>query len=105
MGSNRFILALLGIIFLVIVVMSSSRLIDAIRKKTGLQKSQISDAQISMTPTPIEAQIEENKAVEVAQNNKQFKGSEIPSTGPNEVLYIVLGGGIAFGTLIKRFKG
>lgn len=93
MGSNRFILALLGIIFLVIVVMSSSRLIDAIRKKTGLQKSQISDAQISVTPTLIE----EKKVVGV--------GSEIPSTGPNEVLYLALGGGIAFGTLIKRFKG
>lgn len=93
MSSNRITLAFLGLIFLVIVVLSSSRILNAIRSKTGLssQKEVVKDA---------------NQSEEISVNsNSTFSGKETPATGADSLLYLLLGAGLFSGIVIKRIKG
>jgi len=79
MSSNRITLAFLGLIFLVIVVLSSSR------------KEVVKDA---------------NQSEEISVNsNSTFSGKETPATGADSLLYLLLGAGLFSGIVIKRIKG
>ena len=90
MTSSRVILALLGIIFLFIVILSSSRILDTLRRRVGLvPKQEVKEIQITITP---------------GQENSKDEGKEIPQTGPAAIVYLLLGGGLLSGIAIKRFK-
>ena len=91
MTSSRLILALLGIIFLFIVILSSSRILDSLRRRVGLvpKQDQVKDSQVTITP---------------GQENSKDEGKEIPQTGPAAIVYLLLGGGLLSGIAIKRIK-
>ena len=101
MLSSRIILAVLGLILLVLVVLSSSKAFESLRKKIGIQpqRAQISDAQITLTPTPSAAAEKKEKAKTTIQ------ATETPATGPFNIVYILLGSGLLSGVIIKKFKG
>ena len=98
MTSSRIILAALGLFFLVLIVLSSSRIIQSIRNKLGLNssKEQIQSSQISVTPSPLDNNIE------TPTKPVTFEGKEIPGTGPLTIVYVLLGGGLFSGVLLRQ---
>lgn len=105
MTSNRMVLGILGIVFLVIVILSSSKILDSLRKKTGIfpKREEIKNTNITATPIPLS---DRNGANDKNNNESTtFNGSETPATGPSALIYLLLGGGIFAGAAIKKFKG
>lgn len=98
MTSSRIILAALGLFFLVLIVLSSSRIIQSIRNKIGLNPSQeqIQNSQISVTPSPL------GNSTETPTKPVTFEGKEIPGTGPLTTVYVLLGGGLFSGVLLRQ---
>lgn len=98
MTSSRIILSTLGLFFLVLIVLSSSRIIESIRNKIGLNPSQeqIQYSQISVTPSPVES------ITEIPTKPVTFEGKEIPGTGPLTIVYVLLGGGLFSGVLLRQ---
>ena len=101
MTSSRIILALLGLIVLVMVILSSGRMMDALRQRLGLlpKTNQVKDSQITATPTKAATDKDAEKAETVS-----FDGKEIPQTGPLEFVYLLLGGGLLAGFAIKKIS-
>lgn len=104
MVSSRIILVILSLFLLLIVVLSSSRVIETLRKKIGIlpQQAKISTSQTAITPTATltpGATNDETRAV-----NTTLNATEIPGTGPNYLTYILLGSGIISGVIIRKFQ-
>ncbi|OGF98737.1 hypothetical protein A3D78_07250 [Candidatus Gottesmanbacteria bacterium RIFCSPHIGHO2_02_FULL_39_14] len=99
MTSSRFILALLGLIFIIIVILSSGRILDTLRKRSGTPtQNQVKETQITVTPETKKA----NKKTALEPTAVPPEGKEIPQTGPLGIAYIILGGGLLTGIAIKR---
>ena len=101
MLSSRIILAILGLILLVLVVLSSSKTFEFIRNKIGIktQRPQISETRITITPTASKSPEKGEKS------NLNIQATETPNTGPINIIYLLLGGGLLTGAIINRFKG
>jgi len=101
MLSSRIILAILGLILLVLVVLSSSKTFEFIRNKIGIKRQdpQISETRITITPTASKSPEKGEKS------NLNIQATETPNTGPINIIYLLLGGGLLTGAIINRFKG
>jgi hypothetical protein len=99
MTSSRVILGILAIILLAAVLLSSGRLKDIFKKTTNTTVNQVKDAQVTPFPTL------EPTATQTPEGSMDYNSSEIPSTGPSEVIYLLLAGSLVGGLTVKKFKG
>lgn len=112
MSSSRLILIFLGFIFLIIVILSSSRIAATLRKSVGNIIPGAKSTIENITPTPtIKAEtitptptviISSNKGGTISKGG--ITSGEIPATGPNDLLYLVLGGSVAAGIALKKLS-
>jgi hypothetical protein len=108
MSSSRLVLIFLGIILIVIVILSSSRIAGALKSRFGkLIPGQFAGAVITPTPTPF--QVSPTPTKTVASNysgptGKSTPNSTIPATGPAEVAWVLIGGSGAAGFLLRKFS-
>ncbi|OGG06979.1 hypothetical protein A3D05_02390 [Candidatus Gottesmanbacteria bacterium RIFCSPHIGHO2_02_FULL_40_24] len=101
MASSRFILALLGLIFIVIVLLSSSKILESIRSRTGLltQNNQVEDSTQAPARTP--TTVPTGRDASENKTSPPPESKETPSTGPTEIIYLLLGGGLITGYFIN----
>src|SRR3989338_1971831 len=101
MLSSRIILAILGLILLVLVVLSSSKTFEFIRNKIGIKRQdpQISETRITITPTASKSPEKGEKS------NLNIQATETHNTGSINIIYLLLGSGLLTGAIINRFKG
>ena len=108
MSSNRLIFLFLGIVLLVVVILSSKRIATTLRGWFGKYVPGVQTVEESPTPTitpyptvkivsPTPLQ---KKAIEVTR--KSSPTSTIPSTGPETVVWLLLGGGVTGGIALRR---
>ncbi|OGG26411.1 hypothetical protein A2960_06045 [Candidatus Gottesmanbacteria bacterium RIFCSPLOWO2_01_FULL_39_12b] len=102
MLSSRLILIFLGIIFLIIVILSSSRIAGSLRQRFGSFIPTIrQSAETTPTPTPFE---------ETGTPTPTFyfkitgtPANQIPATGPADLLWLTLGGCLIAGLSLRKF--
>ncbi|MCJ7740794.1 hypothetical protein MUP32_05800 [Candidatus Microgenomates bacterium] len=127
MSSSRIILVFLGFIFIVIVILSSGRIAVALRSRLGqffpFMKSTSLTTPPKITPTltpsavykisPTSMPSPTLSAFYGGQNTTKggqntTKGgvttAEIPATGPNDLLWVILGGSTAIGYSLKKLS-
>ncbi len=101
MTSSRLILIFLGFIFLIIVILSSSKIAGALRERFG-KFLPTANTTVETTPTPtIEAETPTPSLIPGATSTPS---GEIPSTGPSELAYFILGGSLIAGLALKRIS-
>ena len=97
MTSSRIILAALGLFLIVLVILATGRIYDSVRNRisgTSQETTNENEVEISTTPTINEP--------ESSSGQTQFTGKEIPSTGPINIVYVLLAGGLVSGIILKR---
>ncbi|OGG00382.1 hypothetical protein A2Y99_00825 [Candidatus Gottesmanbacteria bacterium RBG_13_37_7] len=115
MTSNRLALIFLGFIFLIIVILTSSKIAGFLRTRFArfLPSNLKLTKQITPTPTPtvklilqptIIPTVSLQSASSVGTRNKSSSNGEIPATGPAEISYLVLGGSMLGGFILKKFR-
>lgn len=104
MTSSRLILIFLGFIFLIIVILSSKQIAKALRDRFGrlLPAAKVTTEEIAPTPTIIEAETP-TPTPETKEQKETTSVKEVPATGPNDMLWIVLGGSLIAGITLKKF--
>src|SRR3989338_1191000 len=109
MTSSRLILLFLGFIFLVIVILSSNRIAAGVRDRFGkflpFIKSESATQAIPPTPTPTikkTAFISIPTPTLIIYGEKSTNSSEIPATGLNNVVWLILGGSLTLGGIFKK---
>lgn len=131
MTSSRLVLVFLGIIFLIIIILSSNRIGQFARERFGkfLPNVKMPYQQISPTPTiktvisPTPVKIsslgtssnqqqgyQTDNSISNNLNNSATKGgnppaTEIPATGPNEIVTLLLAGSGILGFYINKKTG
>jgi len=108
MTSTRIILVFLGFIFLVIIILSSNKIGAALRAKLGkfLPSVKPPYEQISPTPTLIPTFTPTptiQKPNTISNGKNTTPSNEIPATGPESGVYIVLGGSLILGLTLKKY--
>lgn len=110
MSSTRTILIFLGFIFLIIVILSSGKIAGVLRDRfgkfiPGLTMS--SGAKITPTVTPLKTP---TPTLTIAPNNQTAVKSpptapdEIPSTGPENIVYVLISSGFLGGWYLKKLS-
>lgn len=111
MTSSRIVLIVLGIILLIIVAFSSNRLTKGIRdsiSKLLPNSGKIANARITPTPTPGKTSFTPTPTKTQGQTNETqtTKGGTptdtIPSTGPAELAWVLLGGSFVLGASLRK---
>lgn len=111
MSSNRFILLFLGIVFVIIVILSSAKIGGFLRTRFGrfLPVSLQNTSKVTPTPTVITTPTPiltlTPSPVPVSKTNGKIKAAqsdEIPATGPNELVWLVLGSSFFIGISFKK---
>lgn len=110
MTSNRVILLILAVIFLIIVILSSKRIADSLRTRFGqyfpspftIQQ----EAKTSTSPTPAKfAEINQTPIPTVNEQPVEKGGTsvtETPKTGPAEYLWLAIGGSVIAGVILRK---
>lgn len=111
MTSNRVILLILAVIFLIIVILSSKRIADSLRARFGkylpspftIQQ----EAKTSTSPTPAKfAEINQTPIPTNVNEQPAEKGgstaTETPKTGPAEYMWFAISGGAAAGLILRK---
>lgn len=109
MSSSRLVLIFLGIILIVIVILSSSRIAGALKSRFGKLIPGLQFAGTSLTPTPTPFQVSPTPTKTVTSNysgptGKSTPNGSIPATGPAEVVWVLIGGSGAAGFLLRKFS-
>lgn len=108
MVSNRLILVFLGIIFILIVVFSGNRIAQTF--KSGLARifprTQIGSGSVTPSPTPrllgnFTSPTPKNGFTKGEQTTAPPETEQIPSTGPQEITYVLFGGSALVGILTR----
>lgn len=108
MTSSRLILIFLAFIFLIIVILSSSRISAALRSRFAGIVPSLKPTTEDITPTPsieIETPTPTPTVIYgrgVSTNNPNTKS--IPATGPAELAWLVLGGSFFTGVALKKIS-
>jgi hypothetical protein len=114
MSSNRLIFLFLGIIFLVIVILTSKQIGTTIRGWVGKYLPIAQFQNLSPTPTPTPTSKITPSPTKTAYyptmtpvasqftGKKSTPASEIPSTGPDIVTWFLLGSGVGSGMLLRK---
>lgn len=118
MLSNRIILTFLGIIFFLIVILTSNRISAELRERFGgFIPGLIPPDREKITPTPTPTVFQEPSLTPTltpiitdhpANNGRTDKGGtsvdKIPATGPSSIALLLLGGSLGTGVVIRRFS-
>lgn len=109
MTSSKLILIFLGFIFLIIVILSSSRISAALRARFGKIIPSIKTSTEDQTPTPTPTiEITDTPTLTPTSvygrgaTNKNNSSKNIPDTGPADLVWLVLGGSFLTGVYIKK---
>lgn len=109
MTSSKLILIFLGFIFLIIVILSSSRISAALRSRFGKMIPTIGTKTQDLTPTPTPTfEVTDTPTPSPTSvygkgtTNRNNSGKNIPATGPADLAWLVLGGSFLSGVLIKK---
>lgn len=104
MTSSRFILIFLGFIFLIIIILSSSRISGALQKRFGNVFPPLKFLSLTPTPTPKPTSIPTPTPVPNVYNSNgtSIPSTEIPATGPEAVSLLFLSGSFLTGIYLKR---
>lgn len=107
MTSSKLILIFLGFIFLIIVILSSSRISAALRSRFGKLIPAINTNTEGLTPTPtIEVSETPTPTPTIVYGrgttNRNNSGKNIPATGPADLAWLVLGGSFLTGVVLKK---
>lgn len=108
MTSSRLILIFLGFIFIIIVILTSSRIAGSLRSRFGGFFPSINTTTMEeISPTPTLA--EETPTPTPIISSKQVKVTSTPSgttpaTGPAEIMWILLGGSLVTGLSLRTFS-
>ena len=103
MTSSRVIF--LALIFLVIIVLSSNKIADFLKNRFGRyfptpSAVSVQESNVIVTPTPTQTNgFPVSPTLEYKSDNE--KATEIPKTGPSEIMLVVIGGSLVAGTVIK----
>lgn len=109
MTSSRLILIFLGFIFLIIVILSSSRISAALRTRFGKMVPSLNPTveDASLTPTPTLEMATSTPTPTIVYGGGVSKGGtasakNIPATGPADLVWLVLGGSFFAGVTLKK---
>jgi len=104
MTSSRFILIFLGFIFLIIIILSSSRISGALQKRFGNIFPPLK-LYSTPTPTPTIPIVEQPTPTPTRVYNYgafSSPSSEIPATGPELISIILISGSFLTGISLKK---
>lgn len=101
MASNRLILIFLGFIFLIIVILSSSRIAGGLRERFG---KFLPTTNTTTETTPTLTMEAETPTPTLIPGTTSTPSGEIPATGPAELAYLILGGSLIAGLALKRMS-
>lgn len=101
MTSSRLILIFLGFIFLIIVILSSNRIAGFLRERFG-KFLPANNTTVETTPTPTSFMEGETPTPTLIPGTTSTPSGEIPSTGPTELAYLILGGSLVVGLAFKK---
>lgn len=115
MSSSKLILIFLGFIFLAIILLSSNKIATSLRGRFGKIFPTLNVAsKITPTPTPtiaLKTPTPTKLPTTVTNQTGRFSGgekgsptSEIPATGPAEVMWLILGGSAAAGVVLTKIS-
>lgn len=99
MTSSRFILIFLGFIFLIIVLLAGNRIAAGLRAQFG--KFLPSTKQTQITPTPTIGELSPTPTL-TSSGQGSTSSSEIPATGPENLVWLILGGSLLSGITLKK---
>ncbi len=113
MTSSRLILIFLGFIFLIIVILSSSRISAALRSRFGKFLPPLTPTveETSLTPTPTVLETPTPTIVygrgTNGTSNKSGTASAktIPAAGPADTVWLLLAGSFSAGVILKKIAG
>lgn len=120
MSSNRLIFLFLAIVLLVVVILSSKRIATTLRSLFGKYVPGVQNIEEvtpsptltpfptlkASSPTPISNRIASptpNLRKYPATTQKSSLSDTIPSTGPESVVWLLLGGGLTSGFTLRRW--
>jgi hypothetical protein len=117
MSSSKLILFFIGIILLVVVILSSNKIGSFLRQKFGkiVPTSILPYSQPSPTPTkipviPTSIIYNNSQTFQTqSQNNNNYytkkstSSNQIPATGPEELVWLIIGGSFATGITLNKF--
>lgn len=108
MSSNRLILIFLGIIFLIIVILTSSRIAGTLRQKFSAFLPSMSVTTLTPTPTvtqktftPTPTPARQTGGTATANSTPN---GEIPATGTSDWIWLLLGGSLLVGISLNRLS-
>ena len=114
MTSSRLILVFLGIIFLMIIILSSNRVIKGLRDRIGsfLPVGKPAVQKTIPTPSPTKVMISitpsstQSPKAGTVQGEQTTKGGvkQIPSTGATEIAWLAIGGSSLVGYTLRRIS-
>jgi hypothetical protein len=111
MSSNRLIFLFLGIILLVVVILSSKRIATTLRGWFGKYIPAIQTTEFSPTPTPTVTPTMGVLSPTPTPRKNAFPtqqgstpSSQIPATGPETVVWLLLGGGVTGGLTLRKLS-
>lgn len=122
MTSTRLILIFLGFIFLIIVILTSSKISSALRQRFAafVPSMKLANIQggtptptgffemtLTLTPTPTTViRSPGTKTSNSVQNTTKggLASREIPATGPEDLVWLTLGGSLTAGVFLKKIS-
>lgn len=110
MTSNRLILIFLGVILFIIVGLSSRQIGGVLRQRFARFLPPLRPTTTEVTPTPTFIIREEVPTLTPAPavvygGEKGAPPGEIPATGPEDLLWLVLGGSFLIGVSLRKITG
>ena len=104
MTSSRLILIFLGIIFLIIIILSSGKIAGALRERFASFIPNLKPAE-ELTPTPtVEMETPTPTITLSYPRPSSSQSGEIPATGPNNIVWLVLGTSLVTGIGLKKLS-
>lgn len=120
MSSSRLVLIFLGIILVVIVILTSNRIAAFLKSRFGnlvppLKFSAVETTptpsptptiRLTLTPTEIPTTTTKGgvKIYPTMPTGKSTPTGQIPSTGPEELAYVLIGGSAGLGFILKKIS-
>jgi hypothetical protein len=116
MSSSKLILFFIGIILLIIIILSSNKLGIFFRQKFGKYLPSTLSPASKVSPTPIRMFISptatpviynsainnNSKKSQVYYSGKSTSSDQIPATGPENILYLLLSGSMITGFTLNK---
>ncbi|OGG15634.1 hypothetical protein A3D77_01240 [Candidatus Gottesmanbacteria bacterium RIFCSPHIGHO2_02_FULL_39_11] len=112
MSSSKLVLIFLGIILVVIVILTSNRIAAFLKSRFGNLVPPVKFSAVETTPTPTlsltptiyPTGTTTKGGLAPSPTTKSTPAAQIPSTGPMELAYVLIGGSAAAGFILTRIS-